>query len=61
VAIISPEGKLIQEIKLAGKKPSNIAFGGANGRTIYITLQDNMNIETFIGETPGREWMMMKK
>ena len=61
VAIISPDGKLLQEITLAGKKPSNIAFGGADGRTIYITLQDNKNIETFVGETPGREWMMMNK
>ena len=61
VAIISPEGKLLQEITLAGKKPSNIAFGGMDGRSIYITLQDNMNIETFTGDTPGREWNMMKK
>ncbi len=61
VAIISPEGKLIREIILTGKKPSNIAFGGLDGRTAYVTLQDNMNIETFVVEIPGREWMMMKR
>lgn len=61
VAIVTPEGKLIHEIVLAGKKPSNIAFGGPDGRTIYVTLQDNKNIETCIGNEAGREWMMMKK
>lgn len=61
VAIVTPEGKLIHEIVLAGKKPSNIAFGGPDGRTIYVTLQDNKNIETCIGNVAGREWMMMKK
>ena len=28
VVKISPEGKIIQEIILVGKKPTNIAFGG---------------------------------
>ncbi|HEY6979285.1 MAG TPA: SMP-30/gluconolactonase/LRE family protein [Chitinophagaceae bacterium] len=56
VAKVSPEGKLLQEIKLNGAKPSNIAFGGADGRTAYITLQDHGNIENFRVEVPGREW-----
>jgi len=46
---------------LAGKKPSNIAFGGSDGRTAYITLQDIGNIETFQVEVPGREWKMIKR
>lgn len=54
VAKISPEGKLLEEIVLSGSKPSNIAFGGMDGRTAYITLQDNGNIDTFRVELPGR-------
>ena len=56
VAKISPKGKLLQEIKLNGTKPSNVTFGGADGRTVYVTLQDNGNIESFRVEVPGREW-----
>ncbi len=56
VAKVSPAGKLLKEIKLNGTKPSNIAFGGPDGRTAYITLQDRGNIESFRVEAPGREW-----
>jgi sugar lactone lactonase YvrE len=60
IAKVSPEGKLLREIPLIGKKPSNIAFGGKDGRTAYTTLQDQGNIETFRVDTPGREWKMRK-
>ncbi len=58
LAIISPAGELIKEIVFSGKKPSNIAFGGEDGRRIYVTLQDTKNMETALVEFPGREWMM---
>lgn len=56
VAKLSPEGELLQEIKVSGEKPSNIAFGGPDGRIAYITLQDNGNIDWFRVEKPGREF-----
>lgn len=56
VAVVSPEGKLIREIALKGKLPSNIAFGGPEGKTCYVTLQDRGNMETFTVEDAGREW-----
>jgi sugar lactone lactonase YvrE len=56
VAVVSPEGKLIREIMTQGKSPSNIAFGGADGKTCYVTLQDRGNIETFRAEFPGRSF-----
>jgi sugar lactone lactonase YvrE len=56
VAKVSPAGKLVREIKLNGTKPSNIAFGGKDGRMAYVTLQDRGNIESFPVESPGREW-----
>jgi sugar lactone lactonase YvrE len=60
IAKVSPDGKLIRETTLLGKLPSNIAFGGKDGRTAYVTLQDQGNIESFRVEAPGREWEMMK-
>jgi len=56
IAKVSPAGKLLLEVKLNGTKPSNIAFGGKDGRTAYVTLQDRGNIESFRVESPGREW-----
>jgi len=60
VVKISPSGEVLKEINLTGKKPSNVAFGGKEGRTIYVTLQDRGNIESFRVDTPGREWVMQK-
>ena len=61
VVKLSPAGKLIREITLIGKLPSNVAFGGRDGRTMYVTLQDNGNLESFRVDKPGREWSMQKK
>lgn len=60
VAVLSPEGKVIQTITTIGKKVSNICFGGKNGKTCYITLQDRGCLEKFDAKTAGREWAMMK-
>ena len=56
MAVVSPQGQLIREIKLKGSKPSNVAFGGPDGRTVYVTLQDRGTIETFRADHPGREY-----
>jgi len=60
VAVLSPEGNVIQTIKTIGKKVSNICFGGRNGKTCYITLQDRGCLESFQAKYAGREWAMMK-
>jgi len=52
---LSPKGKILKEITLTGKKPSNITFGGKDGKTVYVTLADNGNIEIFRVDEPGRE------
>lgn len=58
VAKVSPVGKLLKEIKLIGKKPTNIAFGGKDGCTVYVTLMDMGNLENFRVTIPGRSWKM---
>ncbi len=60
VAIISPEGKLLREVMLTGKDVSNIAFGGIDGRSCFVTMADRKMIETFRTETPGREWNLSR-
>lgn len=56
IAKLSPQGELLLEISLKGKKPSNIAFGGKDGRTAFVTLQDRAYLETFRVEKPGRSF-----
>jgi len=55
VVKISPKGKILKEILLTGKKPSNITFGGADDKTVNVTLADNGNIEIFRVDVRGRE------
>jgi sugar lactone lactonase YvrE len=57
IAIVSPGGRLIREVQMKGKKTSNIIFGGGDGKTCYVTLQDRKCVETFRSETAGKLWM----
>ena len=61
VVKVSPEGKILKEIILTGKSPTNIAFGGTDGCTAYVTLQDQGNLESFRTDFPGREWEMQNR
>ena len=56
VAILSPQGEMIQEVVLKGKQPTNIAFGGPDGKTCYVTMMDRGCFEVFRTNLPGREW-----
>jgi sugar lactone lactonase YvrE len=54
IAVISPRGDILREIRLKGTKPSNLVLGGTDGRTVFVTLQDRGAIESFRVEVPGR-------
>jgi WD40 repeat protein len=58
VAIFSPDGVLVREVPTTGKEISNIAFGGIDGRTCFVTLADRKMVEMFRTETAGREWKL---
>lgn len=60
VVKLSPEGEVVEEIELTGENPTNIAFGGPDGRTAYVTVADRGNIETFRVDEPGRSWPMLQ-
>lgn len=55
VVILSPEGSLIEEIPLRGKKTSNLTFGGQDRKRCYVTLADRGCLEYFDADFPGRE------
>lgn len=55
VVILSPNGHLLEEIRLKGNKPSNLTFGGKDRKTCYITMADRGCLEYFDADFPGRE------
>ncbi|CAM4447721.1 SMP-30/gluconolactonase/LRE family protein [Pseudoalteromonas maricaloris] len=55
VAVVSPQGKLMKEIKLNGKHPTNVAFGGEEGKRLFITMQKRGAIEMAEVEFAGRD------
>ncbi|MDQ1923887.1 SMP-30/gluconolactonase/LRE family protein [Massilia pseudoviolaceinigra] len=56
VVKMSPQGRILAEIALPGKKPSNISFGGPDGRTAYVTEVENGQLLQFRVARPGLEW-----
>lgn len=60
IAKLSPSGEELLEVELTGKSCTNIAFGGTDGRTCYVTLADRGNVEVFRVDKPGRSWQMFQ-
>ena len=60
VAKLSPAGEVLLEVQLTGKLCSNIAFGGPDGRTCYVTMADRGNVEVFRVDLPGRSWQLFQ-
>lgn len=54
IAVLSPEGKLLREVRLQGKNCTNLVFGGSDGKTIFVTMNDRKNIEQFRNSIPGK-------
>ena len=61
VAKLSPAGEVLLEVTLTGKLCSNIAFGGPDGRTCYVTMADRGNVEVFRTDVPGRSWQLFQR
>lgn len=60
IAKLSPSGEELLEVELTGKSCTNIAFGGPDGRTCYVTIADRGNVEVFRVDKPGRSWELLQ-
>lgn len=60
VVKMSPNGEILQEIDVLGAQPSNICFGGPDGRTAYVTEVESTRVVQFRVDRPGRSWQLMK-
>lgn len=54
IDMLSPLGHVIREVRLKGQHPTNLAFGGDDGRSVYVTMQKRGAIETFRVPHAGR-------
>ncbi len=56
VVVLSPEGKELREIDVLGKNPSNLCFGGPDGRTVYVTEVEHTRLVQFRTDKLGLAW-----
>lgn len=61
VAVVSPKGKLLREVPTLGAHPSNLCFGGPDGKTVYVTEVDHGRIVTFRANHAGAEFKRWKR
>lgn len=53
VVKLSPSGEVLREVDVLGSKPSNLCFGGPDGRTVYVTEVDHRRLVQFRVDHPG--------
>ncbi len=60
VAKISPSGEVLKEIDVLGEHPTNLCFGGPDGRTVYVTEARKRRLVSFRVDRPGLEWARLQ-
>ena len=53
VVILDPRGEVLREVDVLGRKPSNLCFGGPDGRTVYVTEVEHRRLVKFRAAHPG--------
>src|SRR5712664_1020692 len=59
IAILAPdkpaEAALVREITVRGNEPTNLTFGGPDGKSVFVTQRQGRFIESFRVDRAGRE------
>ena len=61
VVKLSPKAEILEEIDILGEKPSNICFGGPDGRTAYVTEVTKTRVVQFRVNRPGLAWQRLQQ
>jgi sugar lactone lactonase YvrE len=48
-------GTQVRKVTTQGHKPTNLTFGGPDGKTVFVTQMDGGFVESFRTDRPGRE------
>ncbi len=60
VVKLSPAGEVLREVDVLGSKPSNLCFGGPDGRTVYVTEVDHRRLVQFRVDRPGLAFIRLR-
>lgn len=60
ISLMKPNGAVEREIALKGKEPTNLAFGGSDGKTVFVTQRQGGFIESFRIDQQGREHCLQR-
>lgn len=55
VLVVNPKGELIERISVGGNFPTNVAFGGPDRKTLYVTEVETGSVYLFRVDYPGLE------
>lgn len=55
VVVLDPQGNELREIDVLGARPSNLCFGGEDGKTVVVTDVEHGRLVRFRSETSGRK------
>ena len=61
VVKMTPQGDMLKEIGVLGPNPTNICFGGPDGRTAYVTEAAQGRLVQFRVDRPGLEWQALQQ
>ena len=61
VAVLSPKGEILKEFDVLGTSPSNLCFGGPDGKTVYVTEVTKQRLVSFRTDVPGLAWKRWQK
>ena len=61
VVILNPRGEVLREVEVLGKKPSNLCFGGPDGRTVYVTEVEHRRLVAFRTAYPGLSFIVNRR
>ena len=53
VVVLTPAGEIVREVDVLGARPSNICFGGPDGRTVYVTEVEHGRLVRYRTDRPG--------
>jgi signal peptidase len=60
IEVLTPDGNTVREIPLKASEPTNLAFGGPDGKTVFVTQRKGGFIESFRVDRPGREFCLLR-
>ena len=60
MVIMTPEGRVLREIDVLGTSPTNLCFGGPDGKTVYVTEVEHTRLVSFRVEKPGLAWRRLR-